>query len=156
MREILLRWQICVLKLLLLCLFKEWKEKQLGKMLIRQDPRANSLLNRSNEGKFLLNLLSMSTIGPLIINHWFGISVFNNNWWGMLVSKGLDSRRDLKMWLWGRECALSCDLPLSFYRCKWMRMRPAITSIQKEAKVWKAHKIQKVALFCILFSSLSG
>ena len=63
----------------LLCLFKEWNEKQLGKESIRQEPRENSLLKGSKEGKISLNLLSISTIRPLIIDYWLGVSDFNNN-----------------------------------------------------------------------------
>ena len=37
-------------------------------MSIKQEPRENFLLNRSNKENTLLNLLSMSTIGPLIID----------------------------------------------------------------------------------------
>ena len=96
---ILSRWQIWVLIFSLLCLFEEKKEKQLGKMSIRWDPGTNSLLKELKEENFLLNLLSMSTIGPLINKHWFKVRVSNDNWWDVLVSDSLDSRRDLKMWL---------------------------------------------------------
>jgi len=57
-------------RLLSLHLITEWKEKQLEKISIRCEPGENSEFNRSNEGKTLLNLLSMSTIVLLIFSLW--------------------------------------------------------------------------------------
>ena len=131
-----------------------WKIRE--KILIRQELGENTLLNRSKEEKTSLNLLSMSMIGPLIFKYWLLVSIFNNNQWGVLETNNLDSRSDLKMWLWGREWALSCHLLLSFWRCKQIGIRPAIVSIPNTGKVWKAPMIQIVALFYILLSSLRG
>ena len=83
-------------------------------MSIRWEPRANFLLNRLNKENTLLNLLSMSTIGFLIISLWFGVSASNDNRWEVLLTDGFNSSSNLKMWLWDREWALSFDLPLSF------------------------------------------
>ena len=74
----------------------------------------------------------------------------------MLKDNCLAFRRDLRMWLYKRKWTLSYDLLLSFWRYKQIEMRPAITLILKEGNIWKAPKIQIVALLCILFSSLKG
>ena len=55
------------------------KKKQLGKISISLDLRANFLLNRSKKGKTLLNLLSILTTGSLIFKYCFGVSVSNDN-----------------------------------------------------------------------------
>jgi len=114
LREILSRRWIWVLKLLLLCLGDKWEKNWLEKMFMSWELEANFLLKELKERKTLLNLLSMLTMGPLIFEHWLGVRESNNSWWEMLVSNCLSSRRDIKMWLYGREWALSCDLPQSF------------------------------------------
>ena len=63
--------------LLLQFLFKEWNEKHLGKISISLFSGENSQLKEENEGKFSLELLSMSIIGPLIFEFCLGISYFN-------------------------------------------------------------------------------
>jgi len=42
--------------------------RQLGKMLIKQELGENSIFNRSKKGRTLLNLLSISTIEPLMFS----------------------------------------------------------------------------------------
>ena len=59
------------MRLLLLHLLKEWKEKWLEKLSIIQEPEENSGLNRLKEGNTLLNLLSISIMGPLIFSYWY-------------------------------------------------------------------------------------
>ena len=54
-----------ILELLSFCLLNEWKEKWLGKMLITLWLGENSEWRGKKEGNNLLNLLSMSTNGPL-------------------------------------------------------------------------------------------
>jgi len=48
-----------------------------GKMSISLFPSKNLQSKREKEGMILLNLLSMSTIGPLIFRHYLGISPSN-------------------------------------------------------------------------------
>jgi len=132
------------------------KQKRLGKVLIIWEPGANSLLNRSKEENTSLNLLFISTIRSLIVKCWLGVRVLNNSWWGALVRGDLDSSSNLKMWLWGREWALSYTLLLSFWRCRWMGIRPTMASIPNEGEVWKAPWIQITALLCIFLSFLRG
>ena len=59
------------MRLLLLHLLKEWKEKWLEKLSIIQEPEENSGLNRLKEENTLLNLLSISIMGPLIFSYWY-------------------------------------------------------------------------------------
>ena len=115
-RIMLLRLQMCIFILSLLCLFVEWKEKWLGKTSISLSPEENSLLNRSNNGKISLILLSIPTTRLLMFKCCFEVSLFNNNWWVLYSFACLDSRSDFKIWLDSKECALSWDLPLSFQR----------------------------------------
>ena len=137
------------MKFFSLFLLKEWNKKWLGKVLIVQEPGVNSLLNRSKEGNTSLNLLSISTIRSLIVKFWLEVRVLNNSWWGALVRGDLDSSSNLKIWLWGREWALSCTLLLSFWRCRWMGIRPTMALIPNEGKVQKAPRIQITSLLCI-------
>ena len=81
------------------CFDERWKEKELEKISISQEPGENSLLKGSNEGKTSLNLLSMLTIGPLIFKYWLSVNKSNNNQWGILETNCLDLRSNLKMWL---------------------------------------------------------
>jgi len=66
--------------LLLQFLFKEWNEKHLEKISISLFPGENSQLKEKNEGKFSLELLSMSIIGPFIFEFCLDISYFNKKW----------------------------------------------------------------------------
>ena len=134
-RVISLRRQIWDLMLLLLWLKDKWNKKQLEKMSISLASGANSLLRESKKRKTSLNLLFMSTIESLIFEHWNGISIFNDNLWGMLKENCLVSRRDLRIWLYRRKWALNYNLLLSFWRCKRMGIRLAIASISKEGNV---------------------
>ena len=68
-------------------------------MSIRWEPGENSLLKGSKEGKILLNLLSMLTIGPLIFKCWLAVSVSKANQQGILEIDCLDLRSNLKIWL---------------------------------------------------------
>ena len=62
-------WWDWDLKFSLLPFLNRWKEKQLEKESIILELKGNSLLNRSSTGNILLNLLSMLTTEPLIIDH---------------------------------------------------------------------------------------
>jgi len=86
-----------------LYLLEVWKKKQFEKTLMRQWSGVNSLLNGSKEGKNLLNLLSMLTTGPLIFSCCLRVRLFSDSWWEMVLDDELVSRRNLKMWLLGRE-----------------------------------------------------
>jgi len=54
----------------MLYLVEKWKEKQLGKISIIQKLGENSLLSGLNIENTLLNVLSISMIGSLIISHY--------------------------------------------------------------------------------------
>ena len=139
-----------------LCLLEIWKEKQFEKMLMRRQPGVNFLLNRSKKRKTLLNLLSMSTTGPLIFNYHLRVRLFSNSQWEVVLDDELASSRNLKIWLLGKEWALSCDLPLSFWRWSLIGTRSIIASMPKEREVQNMPKIYITALCCILLSSLIG
>jgi len=97
-KELNICFEICITLLV-------WsmKRKIIRKDINRWWPSVNSLLNGSKEGKTLLNLLSMSTTRLLIFNHYLKVRLFNNSWWEMMSGDWLVSRRDLRMWLCGRE-----------------------------------------------------
>jgi len=61
----------------------------------------------------------------------------------------------LTVWLGGKVDVLSWCLPLSFWRCKWIGIRPVIASISRVGEAWKISRICKVVLYCIFLSSLS-
>ena len=56
------------------------KGKTAKKISISLSPEVNFLLKRSKDGKISLNLLSISTTGPLTFKHCFGVSFSSNNW----------------------------------------------------------------------------
>ena len=68
------------MKSCLLFLFKEWKEEQLGNLFLSLFPSENSLLKGENKGKTLLNLLSIPTREPLMIEHCLDISLSSKRW----------------------------------------------------------------------------
>jgi len=114
-RVMLLRLCKWFLMLFLLFLFKEWNEKQFGKMSISLFPSENLWLKEEKEGRILLNLLSMSIIGPLIFNHCLGVSHSSKSQWAFESSISLASNRDFVIWFAGRECTLRWNLPFSFW-----------------------------------------
>ena len=61
----------------LLLLFEGWEEKQFRNMSISLFPGKNSGLK---EGKTLLSLLSMSTIGLLILDCCLDVRLFSDSW----------------------------------------------------------------------------
>ena len=150
-----LSFQMCTFLLSLFFLFVEWNNIWLVKMSISLSPGENTLLNESKEGNILFNLLFASTIGLLKSNHCLDISLTSNNQWVGKSFIYLDSINNLMMWFGGSICVLSWNLPLSFWRWRWIGKSPAIALIPKDGKVWKAFKIQMTALLCIFLSSLS-
>ena len=143
-------------RLFLLCLLKGWKEKQLDKVLIILLPGENSELRESNEENTLLNLLFISMIGLFIISPWCLVSKSSERWWWFLYMVSLDSSSDWRMWLGERVWALSCDLPLSFWRWRWMGIRLAMVLISNKSNVWKASRIHKATLLCIFSKTFRG
>ena len=114
-------------------------------------PGQNSGLRGSNEGKTSLNLLSMSMMCPLMRPCWCLVSELSNNewWWGWEGMLGMLEPlpiNNLRMWLAGREWALNWDLLLSFCRCKWIGISPAIASMPYEGNVLNAPNIQIAVL----------
>ena len=61
----------------------KWNQNWQEKISISWEPGANSLLKESKEGKTLLNLLFMLTMGSLIFEHWLGVKESNNSQWEM-------------------------------------------------------------------------
>jgi len=88
----------------------------LGNISISLLSSENLQLSGEKEGKFLLNLLSISMIGPLMFTHYLGVSLSSNSQCVSLSFICLVSKSDLITWFVGRVCALRWNLPLSF--CK--------------------------------------
>ena len=130
-RETLSRLCKWLLTLFLLFLSKEWKENLFGKMSISLFPSKNLWSKGEKEGMILLNLLSMSTIEPLIFRHCLCISPSNERQWVLALIEGLVSNNNLMIWFDGKECVLSWNLPFSFWIWRWMEISPAIASIPK-------------------------
>jgi len=127
-----------------LLLLNKWKEKQLGKQSMILSSGENSGLRESNEGKTLLKQLSMSTKLPLMRPCWYLVKELSES--GCRCGDVLEllSISKWRIWLAEREYALSCDLPLSFCKFKWMGIRPAIASTPNDGDVLKAPTIYKV------------
>ena len=153
---ILLSWRIWDLRLPSLRLLHGLNKKRLGKMSIILQPGANSGLRGSKEGKTSLNWLSMSTTGPLINSLWHFEREPSDKGWSLDDDDVLVSIRDRSMWLWGREWALSCDLPLSFWRWRLIGMSPAMALMPDDGDILKAPKIQMAALLCIFPNIFRG
>ena len=86
---------MCTFLLSLLFLFMEWKEKQLGNISISLSPEENSVLKRLKKGKTLLNLLFVSTTGPLMFNPCLGVNFSSDKQWLLLLFECLNSNNDL-------------------------------------------------------------
>ena len=127
--------QICTFILFLFLLFVEWKEKWLGKIFISLFLGENLLLNGLKEENTLFNLLFAFTMGLLSSSHYLGISFLSDSWCVLLTFVCLDSSKDLMMWFGDSICVLSWNLLLSFYKWKWIGMRPVITSITGDNEV---------------------
>ena len=141
-----------VMKLLSFCLLNKWKEKQLGKMSIT----LHSGWRGTKKGNTSLNLLSMSTNRSLTKLHWYLVRNPSKDKYWLNNEHVLDFMRKWRMWLEGKECAQSCNLPLSFWRWRLIEIRSVIASILNEGKVLKALKIQISALLCILPNIFRG
>ena len=102
---VLSRYRKWLLILWLLFLFERWNEKWFGNTSISLFPGENSWLKGEKEGKTLLNLLSMSTKGPLVLALCLGVSLSRNKWWDSWVLGFLGSRSEMMMWFDGKECA---------------------------------------------------
>ena len=62
-----------------------------------------SLLSGLNTENTLLNLLSISMTGSLIIFHYWKENKSNERWWELLHSDSLDSSSNQRIWLWGSK-----------------------------------------------------
>ena len=89
----------------MLFLFIGWNRKWLRNISISLLSSENSQLSEEKEGKILLNLLSISTIGPLIFTHCLN-SFSSNSWCGSLSFVYLVFRSNLMIWFIDRVCAL--------------------------------------------------
>jgi len=113
-RETLVRLYKWLLTLFLLFLSKEWKENLFRKIFICLFSSKNLQSKEEKEGMISLNLLSISTIEPLIFRHCLGISPFNKRQWVLALIEGLIFNNNLMMWFDSKECVLSWNLPFSF------------------------------------------
>ena len=68
--------------------------------------------------------------------------------------EGLVSNINLMIWFDSKECALSWNLPFSFWIWRWMKISLAMASIPKDGVVWKASKIYSVALLYMFLRTL--
>ena len=107
----------------------KWKEKRLEKQSIILSPGLNPGLRGSKEGKTLLNQFSISTKWPLIRPRWRPVNELSESGWGGVGESKLFSMSDRRMWLSGRACALSWDVPLSFCKCRWIGRDKASNSL---------------------------
>ena len=114
-----------------------------------------SEFNGSNEGKTSLNLLSMSTIVPLIFSLWWRVRKSRERGWQRELSAGLNSSREHRMYLRGRVCALNWAQPLNLQKWRLMEKSPAMASTPKEREVRNMPRIQMAALYYMWFSILS-
>ena len=119
-------------------------------------PRENSGLRGLNEGKTSLKQLSMSAKWSLMRPHWYLVKELSKSGCRCGDISELLSISEWRIWLAGRECALSCDLSLSFYKCKWISIRPAIASMPNDGDVLKAPTIYKAALLWSFPSIFKG
>ena len=71
---------------------------------------------RTKKGNTSLNLLSMSTNGPLTKLYWHLVRSLSENKCWLNNEHVLGSMREQMMWLKERKYAWSCDLSLSFWR----------------------------------------
>ena len=128
-----------------LLLLKEWKENWLENISLILFPGWSSRLIGSKAENTLLNLLSMLMT---LFNrpHCLLVSILRDRSWGGEEWLGLLSNSDLMMWFVGRVCPLSWDLPLSFWRCRRIGIRPAIASMPYKEDVLNAPKIHVAAL----------
>ena len=129
-----------------LLLLKRWKENWLGKRSTILLPSRNSGLIGSKARKTSLNLLSISTTWFFKRSHCLLVSKLRDSAWGGDGLRGLLSINDLIRWLVGRVCTLNWDLPLSFWRWRWIGMSPAITSIPYKGDILNAPRIHIAAL----------
>ena len=74
-------------------------------------------------------------------------------WDGIL---DLFSMRKWRMWFNRRECAQSCDLPLSFYKCRFIGISLAIALMPSNSDILNIPNIYKVALLCSFLMFLMG
>ena len=123
----------------------KWKEKQLEKQLIILLPSLNSGLKGLKEGKTFLNQFSILTKWPLIRPCCHLVNELSKSGWGGVGELLLFYISNWRMWLSGRACTLSWNLPLSFYKYKWIGIRPAIASMLADRAVLNASLIHKVA-----------
>jgi len=125
-------------------------------MSINLDLGENSLFKESKYGNFLLRWLLASVTELLIFRHWLEVIFSNDSWWRWEPIMYLLSRRNLIVWLEGSVEVLSWSLALSFWRCKWMEIKPVIALIFIVGEIQKAPKIYKAAQYYIFLSLLSG
>jgi len=121
--------------------FALWTEKWLGKISINLKLEENLLFREWNKGKMPLRKLLVSTMELLILSCYLKVIFFKERWWEWELISCLLLKRDLIVWLDSGVEILSWCLLLSFWRWRWIGIKPAIVLIPKEGGVWKAAKI---------------
>jgi len=124
-------------------------------MSINLHPEWNSLFRKSKDEKSPLKWLLASKIELLIFCCCLEVMFSKEKQWSWEDRACLLSRSDLIAWLWRSIDICNWCLLLSFWRCRWMGIRPVITLISKVEEVQKTPVIYNTTLCCILLSSLS-
>jgi len=114
------------------------------------------IIERRKKGKTLLNLLSISTKGSLMIDDYLDISLSSNRWWCSWMLESLDSKIKLIIWFGGSKCAHKRNHPLSFFKWRWMGIRLVIASIPNIGDVQNTPVIYIAALLLYIFLSFSS
>ena len=140
---------------LTLLLSEHKKEMWLENKSTNLFPGKNSWLNGSNDLKIPFNLLFVSTMSPLIFNFCFAVKFSIDSRWYSLLEEHLTSSIKLMMWLGRREWVWSWILSLSFWRCKYIGIRPVIALISDNGNIWNTSSIHKAALYYIPLRTLS-
>ena len=141
---------------LFLFLIDKLKENQSEKLSIILEPGESSGWRGEKEGKIPYTLLFESTKYLLILALWQLVrDLRETGWWHLGDLKG-ESMSKWIIWLGGRANVYNCDLPVSFWRWSFIRMRLAIALILSKEDILKVPSIQMVALLYILFRIFRG
>ena len=123
------------------CLLCKLNTIQSEKLSITLWPGESLKWREEKERKIPLILLSMSTMWLLMRDRWQLVRDLREfGYWGKdpLLDKSI---RDHMRWLGGSECARSCDLPPSFWRCSLMGINPMMASMLSVGEILKAPRI---------------
>ena len=130
-------------------LLQTLNEIQSEKLSITLSPGENSELRGIKDGKYLLDLLVMSTKWPLTSKHYWMIRELRTTALRFKEVLCYEFMREYIRWLEGSLWAHSCDLLPSFWRWSLMGTSPMIALILYKGEVLKAPNIYIAALLCI-------